>query len=91
MIMIIYWWLENIRNSGNHIFLKLPDFEMFVDASEDGWGAHAGDSETGRRWNSQEIQDHINVLELRAIYFALKSFCKQDSVHSKVSLTIPQR
>ena len=80
----ISWWMDNISLSGKHICYSSPDFELFVDASELGWGAHANNVETGGRWTFQESQDHINVLELRAIYFALKSFCKQSNLHVKV-------
>ena len=80
----IVWWLRNVYMSGKHVLISVPDFELFVDASEEGWGAHANNIETGGRWTIQETQYHINVLELMAIYFALKSFCKQDNIHVKV-------
>ena len=80
----IYWWLNNIYFSGKHILLSMPDFELFVDASEEGWGAHANNIDTGGRWTEQEAESHINVLELKAVLFALKSFCKQDNLHVKV-------
>ena len=80
----ISWWLDNITSSGKTVVTTVPDFELFVDASSDGWGAHVDKVETGGRWNFHEIQFHINVLELLAIYFALKSFCKQDGLHVKI-------
>ena len=80
----ISWWLDNIQFSGKTVTITEPDFVLFVDASEEGWGAHVDDIETGGRWNFQEARYHINVLELMAIYFAIKSFCKQDSLHVKI-------
>ena len=80
----ILWWMDNIRNSAKTVYLSDPDFDLYVDASEHGWGAHVGECETGGRWNNEESQSHINVLELRAIYFALKSFCRQEDIHVKI-------
>uniref|UniRef100_A0AC34FW88 Reverse transcriptase domain-containing protein n=1 Tax=Panagrolaimus sp. ES5 TaxID=591445 RepID=A0AC34FW88_9BILA len=45
------------------------------DASLEGWGIASKDKRSGGRWNSEERKLHINVLELRAIYFGLKIFC----------------
>jgi hypothetical protein len=39
-----------------------------------GWGACWGTQRTGGCWSERESQDHINILELRAAFFALKSF-----------------
>ena len=80
----IWWWINHIHQSGKNVYISDPDFDLYVDASEAGWGAHVGDTSTGGRWTFEESQDHINILELRAIYFALKSFCKQDFTHVKV-------
>ena len=80
----IFWWLHNIHKSGKTVSISNPDFVLFVDASEQGWGAHVGTVNTGGRWNSEELKDHINVLELRAIYLALQSFCKQENLHVKI-------
>ena len=40
-------------------------------------GAVYGDQEVGGRWTSLESSSHINILELQAAFFALKSFCKE--------------
>ena len=40
-----------------------------------GWGAVFNLSSTGGRWQQSESTSHINVLELKAIWFGLKSFC----------------
>ena len=80
----IFWWLENIENSGRSIDFTHPDFTIFTDASEEGWGASLHDQHIGGRWDYQELQLHINVLELRAIYYALRSFCKDKHMHIKI-------
>ena len=70
-----------IESSGKHIEICDPDMTIYADASEEGWGAHVNDVSTGGRWTEFESSLHINVLELKAIFFALKSFCKQDRIH----------
>ena len=51
-----------------------PDFCMFMDASLVGWGAHLGDLSVSGQWSVQWSKEHINVLELWAVWLALKSF-----------------
>ena len=51
-----------------------PDFYLFTDASLVGWGAHLGDLSVSGQWSVQWSKEHINVLELRAVWLALKSF-----------------
>jgi len=42
-----------------------------------------GTSKTGGRWNEEETLQHINCLELMAVLYALKAFCrKEHSTHS---------
>ena len=70
----IQWWQDNI-----HLQLKSiakPEFftELFTDASLLGWGAKIGSTTTGGEW-SEEDQAHINILELKAVLFGLKSLC----------------
>ena len=80
----IFWWLQNISRSCKHVSLSDVDFDLYTDASESGWGAHCRGAATGGRWNEEEASLHINVLELKAILFGLKSFCKQDRLHVRV-------
>ena len=51
-----------------------PDFYLFMDASLNGWGAHLGDLSVSDQWSVQWSKEHINVLELRAVWLVLKSF-----------------
>ena len=39
-------------------------------------GATDGNQCTNGHWLDKELEQHINVLELKAAYFALRSFCK---------------
>ena len=69
---------------------------MFIttDASQLGWGAvldsheEAGDEQsTGGRWNVEEQREHINVLELKAGWLGIETYCSNiESCHVKISM-----
>ena len=69
------WWLDNIMTSLKHIRMSSPDLVLETDASKEGWGASFGTKSTGSRWSQEESEEHINVLELKAVLFSLRSFC----------------
>ena len=48
--------------------------QLFTDASNEDWGAHLGDSTARGVWSVSESRLHINFLELKAVFLALKSF-----------------
>ena len=52
----------------------LPSVIIQSDASKKGWGAVFQGQEIGGRWTTYEASRHINILELEAAFFALKSF-----------------
>ena len=80
----VHWWLQNVENSGRDIRQGDPDIVIFTDASNDGWGAHVGETTAGGRWSEIEGRDHINVLELRAILLGLQSLCIVQDVHIRI-------
>ena len=80
----ILWWISNVKSSGKEILETDPEIVLFTDASNEGWGAHVEDTATGGRWSDDEKPSHINVLELRAIDFALRSLCDREGTHIKV-------
>ena len=80
----IVWWLNNVEASGKHVDVVLPDMILYADASHEGWGAHLGTQTTGGRWTNEESLLHINILELKAIYFALCSLCNDKAKHVKI-------
>ena len=51
--------------------------QLFTDASNEGWGAHLDQSSTKGLWSDQEKKLHINILELKAVSLALRSFKDQ--------------
>ena len=57
-----------------------PDQErvyLHSDASNLGWGAHFSGGEVSGFWTPQEKEQHINWLELKAIFLALQHFQQQ--------------
>jgi hypothetical protein len=53
-----------------------PDFSIICDASLKVWGAIFQTQSINGRWSEKEQYFHINYLQLLAIFFALKSFCR---------------
>lgn len=71
------WWEDNILTCFNDINnVQTFDLEIFTDASKTGWGATYGTINTSGWWSKDELNLHINILELKAVYFALKCFTK---------------
>ena len=62
---------------------------IFTDASNQGSGAHLENLTVSGNWTDQEKLLHINVLELKAVFLALKSF--QNRILDKRVLSNRQR
>ena len=48
--------------------------QIFTDASKEGWGAHLNEPTARGTWSLPESKLHINHLELKVIFLALKEF-----------------
>jgi hypothetical protein len=73
------WWLHNVNTSFNTIEIPPVDVVVYSDASLQGmplWGAALGEKSTAGGW-AQSEKNHINILELKAALFALKSFASE--------------
>ncbi|KAL0860714.1 hypothetical protein ABMA27_010051 [Loxostege sticticalis] len=68
------WWKNNILNSNNPIRREKYSMEIFTDASKTDWGAACNNERTGGHWSAEEQVNHINYLELLAVFFGLRSF-----------------
>lgn len=68
------WWESNVFLLYNDISPGASHLEIYTDASKTGWGAVCEGRATHGWWNNQEAKLHINILELKAIFFALKCF-----------------
>ena len=69
------WWLEE-----SNVLLGQPlhplkhTLQIFTDASNEGWGTHLDDHTARGTWSLPESKLHINHLELKAVFLALKEF-----------------
>ena len=72
------WW-QNPSNvmRGADLHPKDHSIQLFTDASNGGWGTHLDQSSTKGLWSDGEKRLHINVLELKAVSLALRSFKDQ--------------
>ena len=69
-----WWLLESNVLRGQPLHPLQHALQIFTDASNEGWGAHLGDSTARGVWSEPESLLHINFLELEAVFLALKSF-----------------
>ena len=71
----LQWWIQQLQAAhGRPIIRTYPQIALTSDTSKTGWGASCLPQRTGGRWTPVESSLHINVLELTAAWFALKSF-----------------
>ena len=77
-------WSELSPQSNRDPMIPAPaSLVIESDASNMGWGATDGHSQTGGLWSVEEAAHHINFLELLAVFLALKTFAKE---HSQCSI-----
>ncbi|XP_066589310.1 uncharacterized protein [Prorops nasuta] len=70
----LFWFETNIDSVKNTIVRDCIDCEIYTDASTSGWGALYGDKRIHGFWSVEDLKNHINFLELLAVYKALKTF-----------------
>ncbi|XP_052748927.1 uncharacterized protein LOC128200238 [Galleria mellonella] len=70
----LIWWKNHILIASNRIRQHKYEMELFTDASLTGWGAACHNEKAGGLWSRIERTNHINYLELLAVYLGLKSF-----------------
>ena len=58
---------------------KPPTVTLYNDASSLGSGAYIRDQNTGGNWSVNEVTYQLNIKEMLAVKFALKSFAKESS------------
>ena len=68
------WWLESTPKAMAYILLPEVNFIINTDASESGWRATNNISPNGGIWDKNDKEYHINYLELKAIYLAIKAY-----------------
>ena len=71
------WWQNSLENwNGKAVLESTPDMIAETDASLLGWGAVSEGVQTGGLWSEGERMHHINLLELIAGAFAVKTFAR---------------
>ena len=68
------WWIFNINSTLNWIHPPAISEQLTTDASDFAWGGVTHDNAIGGSWDYEERSLHINVKEMLAILFSLKSF-----------------
>ena len=69
------WWLEESNVLiGQPLHPLKHALQIFTDASKEGWGAHLDEHTARGQWSLPESKLHINHLELKAVFLALKEF-----------------
>ena len=72
--------IDNITlSNGRKIQQEKSQIIIQIGASTKGWGAHFNGVSMGRKWWKKEQGQHINVLELMAVKFAILAFTKSPS------------
>ena len=61
-------------SQANHYTPIKHALQIFTDVSKEGWGAHLNDHTARGSWSLPESKLHINYLELKAVFLALKEF-----------------
>ena len=82
------WWLkEDNVLTGQLLHPIKHALQIFTDTSIEGWGAHLDEHTARGTWSLPGSKLHINYLELKAVFLALKEF--QDLWSNKIVLVAP--
>ena len=71
----IIWWRDNIENVFSPILRDNPTIIITTDASLLGWEACGLGQKTGGHFLDEEKDEHVNILETKAVLFGLQSLC----------------
>ena len=81
----LQWWLkEDNVLQGQPLHPIKHALQIFTDASREGWGTHLEEHIARGVWSLPENKLHINFLELKSVFLALKEF--QDLCSGKIVL-----
>ena len=69
------WWLEESNVlPGQPLHPLKHALQIFTGASKEGWGAHLNERTARETWSLPESKLHIDHLELKSVFLALKEF-----------------
>ena len=66
----LHWWVNNVETAYNVVSQWEPALTMTTDASKTGLGCSLHEAPTGGQWTPEEASEHINFLEIKAVYWA---------------------
>ena len=72
----IVWWYKIIVNAFNFISRGNCEFVLKTDACLIGWGAISNSMSAKGVFTFDKSNCYINVLELKAVHFGLRSLCR---------------
>ena len=71
----LQWWLkESNVLTGQPLHPVQHALQVFTDTSKEGWGAHLNEFTARGIWSLPESKLHINYLEIKAVFLALREF-----------------
>lgn len=76
------WWQEKIMVACNNVIKDVYSLEIFTDSSLTGWGVYCEGGRAHGWWSKQDKDNHINYLELLAVFYGLKCFAKHLNSHN---------
>ena len=71
---LIWWKNQNNVLIGCSLRTEEHNLLLFTDASVKGWGTHLRNLTVSGIWSDTEANIHINILELKAVFLAIRSF-----------------
>ncbi|CAG2216852.1 unnamed protein product [Mytilus edulis] len=78
---VLNWWISHVESSFKPLVRKDPEIILKTDSSKTGWGGVVDNTQLQTKgfWSYEEQKLHINYLELKAAFLALKCFCSTKS------------
>ena len=84
----LQWWVDNLPSMHKSLSYPNPSIQIYTDASNTGWGAYFEGQNTSGTWSHSESLLHINVKEMIAVLFGLKSLIPDDICNITLKLNI---
>ena len=67
------WWINNVDTQVRLIHRPPPTLTLLTDSSMLGWGCVMGEEIFNGQWTLAEQEEHINVLDMKAILLSLQA------------------